>query len=61
MECWAMSSDEYVKTDVAEVEKELEKEGRKLKGKASRPYDVNYCPEIDISSELDDNGVAKYQ
>eukprot|EP00957_Ditylum_brightwellii_P132923 10136020-Ditylum_brightwellii.AAC.1 len=60
MECWAMSSDEYVKIAVAEVGRELEKEGCKLKGKASCPYGVNYCPEIDVSPELDDNGVAKY-
>eukprot|EP00957_Ditylum_brightwellii_P121896 9295825-Ditylum_brightwellii.AAC.1 len=47
VECWATYSDEYVKIAVAEVERYLEKEGCKLKGKAACPYDINYRPEID--------------
>eukprot|EP00957_Ditylum_brightwellii_P122093 9311363-Ditylum_brightwellii.AAC.1 len=48
-----MSSDEYVK-----IARDLEKEDCKLKGKVFCPYDVKYCPEIDISPELDDDSVA---
>eukprot|EP00957_Ditylum_brightwellii_P123787 9436185-Ditylum_brightwellii.AAC.1 len=61
IECWVMSSDKYVKIDVDEVERDVEKEGPKLKGKASCPYNVNYHSKIDVSQELDDDGVAKYQ
>ena len=60
-ESWAMSSDEYVKAAVAEVVEDLDKEGLKLKGKAYRPYDSNYNPELDVTEELDDDGVAKFQ
>ena len=60
-ECWAMSSDDYVKAAVADVVEELDKRGLKLKGKISRPYDVNYRPELDVTEELDEEGVAKFQ
>ena len=60
-ESWAMSSNEYVRAAVAEVVEDLDKQGLKLKGKAHRPYDSNYKPELDVTEELDDNGVAKFQ
>ena len=40
-ECWAMSSDEYVKAVVTDVAEDLEKQGLKLKGKA-----YNYSPVV---------------
>eukprot|EP00957_Ditylum_brightwellii_P060625 4603399-Ditylum_brightwellii.AAC.1 len=61
VECWAMFSDEYVKIAVAELKRDLEKESCKLKGKASCRYDIHYHPEIDISQELDNDGIPKYQ
>ena len=60
-ESWAMSSNEYVKATVPEVVEDLDKQGLKLKGKAHRPYDSNYKPELDVTEELDDEGVAKFQ
>ena len=60
-ESWAMSSNEYVKAAVAEVVEDLDKQGLKLKGKAYQPYDSNYKPELDVTEELDDDGVAKFQ
>ena len=60
-ECWAMSSDDYVKAAVAEVVEDLEKKGLKLKGKAFRPFDSAYRPELDVTEELDETGVAKFQ
>ena len=56
-----MSSYEYVKAAVAEVVEDLDKEGLKLKGKAHQLYDSNYKPELDVTEELDDKGVAKFQ
>ena len=60
-ECWAMSSNEYKKAAAAEVVEDLDKQGLKLKGKTHRPYDSNYKPELDVTEELDDEGVAKFQ
>ena len=60
-ESWAMSLNEYVKTAVAVVVKDLDKQGLKLKSKAYRPYDSNYKPELDVTEELDDDGVARFQ
>ena len=60
-ECWAMSSDEYVKAAVTDVAEDLEKQGLKLKGKAYHPYEAGYCPEMDMTLELDEVGVAKVQ
>ena len=37
----------------------MDKQGLKLKGKAYQPYDSNYKPELDVTEELDDNGVAR--
>ena len=56
-----MSLDEYVRAAVNEVVEGLEKCDLKLKGKAFRPFDSSYCPELDVTEELDDVGVAKFQ
>ena len=60
-ECWAMSSDEYMKAAVMDVAEDLEKWGLKLKGKAFHPYKAGYCPEMDMMPELDEVGVPKFQ
>ena len=60
-ECWAMSSDEYVKAVVMDVAEDLEKQGLKLKGKAYCPYEAGYHPEMDVMPELNEAGVAKFQ
>ena len=60
-ESWAMSSNDYVRATVAEVVEDLDKQGLKLKGKAYQPYNSNYKPELDVTEELDDDGVAKFQ
>ena len=60
-ESWAMSSDEYVRAAVNEVVEGLDKRGLKLKGKAFQPFDSNNRPELDVTEELDDAGVAKFQ
>ena len=60
-ESWAMSSDEYDRVVVNEVVEGLDKHGLKLKGKAFRPFDSDYNLELDVTEELDDAGVAKFQ
>ena len=56
-----MSLGEYVKAAVMDVAENLEKQGLKLRGKAYRPYDAGYHPEMDVMPELDEAGVAKFQ
>jgi len=60
-ECWAMSSDHSVRVVLDDVERDLEKEGKKLRGKACRPFQASFRLEVDISKELDDERVAKFQ
>ena len=60
-ECWAMSSDDYVKAAIAEVVEDLEKKGLKLKGKAFRLFESAYRPELHVMEELDETGVAIFQ
>lgn len=53
-ECWAMSSDNYVKLAVTKVERELLEVGDLLKtGRISTPLAVGYRPELDVTNELD--------
>ena len=56
-----MSLDKYVKAVVTDVAEDLEKQGLKLKGKAYRPYEAGYHPEMDVMPELNEAGVAKFQ
>ena len=56
-----MSSYDYVKAVIAEVMEDLEKKGLKLKGKAFRPFESAYRPGINVTEELDETGVAKFQ
>ena len=48
-QCWAMSSDLYVKHAVGEVEKELSEVHQQLRlpSKVSKPLSVGYRPEVD--------------
>ena len=61
VDCWAMSSDDYVKIAVGEVERDLETAGHKLRGKAYRPFYQSYRPEVDVTPPLNAAGIAKYQ
>jgi hypothetical protein len=59
--CWTMSSEQYVKTAVANVETRLAKSGKKLPTRCSTPLMSGYRPEIDVSSELNADGIQYYQ
>ena len=52
-DCWAMSSDLYVKRAIADVERELAQVNQKLRTKVSTPMSSGYRPELDQSPELD--------
>ena len=60
-EVWSMSSYDYVRNAVKNLEVTLNEEGMKLKGRAERPLPSNYRPEIDISPLLSDELANRYQ
>ena len=58
---WTMTSREYVKAAVRNVEESLNKKGRKLPTKATTPMSSGYSPETDDSPELDSDHVTTFQ
>lgn len=56
-----MSSADYLKAAVKNVEERIGKKGRKLTGKIDVPMPQNYHPELDESRELDGDDVTMYQ
>ena len=60
-EVWSMSSNDYVKNAIKNLEAILALENTKLKGKATRPLPCDYRPEIDISPLLSDELSNRYQ
>jgi hypothetical protein len=61
VDCWALSSDTYVERAIAEVERELESTGQKLRKKTSTPVSLTYQPELDVSPELEGEKITYYQ
>ena len=60
-EVWSMSSNDYIKNAVKNLEETLALESMKLKGKADRPMPSDYRPEIDVSPLLSDELANRYQ
>jgi hypothetical protein len=58
---WAMSSDDYVKEALRNVEQTLKESGQTLSNKAETPMTTNYHPELDATPVLDDNEANYYQ
>jgi hypothetical protein len=58
---WAMSSTEYVKKAVQEVERELSYLESYLPKRIETPLSSGYQPELDFSEELDANQTNYYQ
>ena len=59
--CWTMSSDQYCKAAVANVEEKLEKTNKLLPTKCGAPLTSGYKPELDTSSELKTDELQTYQ
>ncbi len=53
-QCWFMSSDEYVREAMQNVESELTKTDLKLKSKVDTSSSPSDCPEFDVSDSLSD-------
>ena len=58
---WAMSSSNYTKKAIDEVERELKEAGLKLPTKVTTPLSSGYRPEIDVTAELDPDKQNYYQ
>jgi hypothetical protein len=58
MECWAFSSEKFIKNAINTVEDLLQEDGRNegLKSKATTPFPNLYKPELDATRELDAEG-----
>ena len=61
MECWKMSSEQYVKASIANVEAALESSGQRLPSCCTTPIQANYRPELDTTAELKLEGIRYYQ
>jgi hypothetical protein len=61
---WAMTSKDYVTSAIRNVESMRKQDGEpplKVYGDCKRPYPKDYRPEIDVSHELDSDGIHRYQ
>ncbi len=61
VECWAMTSEQYVKAAIANVEFKLDESGQRLPTRCTTPLQGNYRLELDTSAELKIEGVRYYQ
>ena len=58
---WALSSENYTKKAIAEVENELKAAGKRLVTKVTTPLAAGYRPELDATQELDADRLNYYQ
>ena len=59
---WAMTSTDYVKASITNVEEQLQKRGLKLpRRKAVTPMTQGYTPELDSSPELSQDELTSFQ
>jgi hypothetical protein len=61
VECWTMSSEEYVKAAIINVETALNATGQRLPSRCTTPMQANYRPELDDTLELKIDGVRYFQ
>ena len=58
---WTLTSKDYVKAIINNIEIRLKQTGDKLSSKAITPMIQDYKPELDTSDELDKHGITMYQ
>ena len=61
VECWVMSSEKYVKAAIQNLEEQLHKVNKRLPTKCYTPLASGYRPELDVSTELNADGLQRYQ
>ena len=59
--CWAMSPEKYLKAAIETLETKLKSQGRPLPGKCGTPFAYKYHPAMDVTDELDADGIQEYQ
>ena len=59
--CWTLSSENYMKTAIANVEEKLSKSNLRLPSKCITPFVSGYHPSEDMTKELDSEGTRYYQ
>ena len=60
-EPWTMTSYDYVKATVRNVETILAKKNQKLYTKAVTPMSLSYVPELDVTTELGTEDITMFQ
>jgi hypothetical protein len=60
-ECWNMTSEQYVKAAIVNVEAALDRSGQRLPSRATTPMQSGYRPELDATAELNLSGMRYYQ
>ena len=60
-EIWDMSSVDYVKEIIKNVQFRMVKEGMRLPRRFETPMSSDYTPELDASTELESDGTTMYQ
>ena len=58
---WTMTSKDYVKAAIDNVEQQLAKRNMKLPARAPTPMSMDYSPETDDTPELESDQVTTYQ
>jgi hypothetical protein len=61
IECWTMSSEQYVKVAIANMEAKLDKTGQCLPTRCNTPLQSGYRPELDVTAELKIEGIRYFQ
>ena len=62
IKCWTITSQEYVKTAVKNVEEGCRNSRWKMPtGNVHTPMNATYTPELDVTGELDESGVTYFQ
>ena len=56
-----MSSTDYIKYDVNNVEEQLNNKGKRLPGKAVTPIAQWYHPELGATNEIDQDNITTFQ
>lgn len=61
VECWTMTSEQYIKAAIANVESKLRQSNQRLPSRCTTPIQSNYRPELDVTAELNITGIRYYQ
>jgi hypothetical protein len=59
--CWTMSSEQYIKAAIANVESNLSKSRQRLPSRCLTPMTSNYQPEINVSGKLKITSICYFQ